>query len=87
VLKWATTSIEEGIRATVNMGACEAVGGARGHGRLGAAAVKGIARVGLGPDSLGPVQHGARPHSEGVGPFNPFPKFQSFSNIQTLSNL
>jgi hypothetical protein len=68
VLKWATTSIEEGIRAMVNVGTCEAVGGARGHGRLGAAAVKGIARVGLGPDGLGPVQHGARPHSEGGRP-------------------
>jgi hypothetical protein len=36
---------------------------------------------------LGPVQRGDGPHSEGVGPFNPFPKFQSFFNIQTLSNL
>jgi hypothetical protein len=36
---------------------------------------------------LGPVQRGAGVHNEGVGTFNPFPKFQSFSNIQTLSNL
>jgi hypothetical protein len=31
VLKWATASVEEGIRATANVGAREAVGGA--HGR------------------------------------------------------
>jgi hypothetical protein len=34
VLKWGTTSVEEGIRVTANVGACEAVGGARGHEKL-----------------------------------------------------
>jgi hypothetical protein len=34
VLKWATASVEEGIRATANVGAREVVGGAHGHEKL-----------------------------------------------------
>jgi hypothetical protein len=34
LLKWGTTSVEEGIRVTTNVGAREAVGGAHGHEKL-----------------------------------------------------
>jgi hypothetical protein len=88
----------EGIRVT---GRLEVVGGARrckklwrretrgGGGPVGAAAPSDAARPALGDFprwALGQFDMGLGRTVKGVGPFNPFPKFQSFSKIQIVSS-